>query len=633
MQQAAANSQDSPMPDCGTITRSGPQEVIAGNRVTLTFTYTAGRHGMKRGGSLRIRTPNDGWEAPQAHKKQLPKGIENRRFSIEDATYCTHNRCNVSASLQTKSRARVELRSDRTAGPLCQYMVAVVCGDDLAEGDVITLVYGDRTWGEDGVTVQKVAPTPDDRFVAHVDVNGSGDFVPLDDASLKLTVRPGPLSQYNLVARAIVRPEEFFELRVAGMDAFRNRPDTSWEGELRLGCGRPDISLPGTITFRESDHNRASVHDIKARNEGVYRLSVEPAQGGKQSVSNPVWCTRRNLHVFFGDLHCHSWYHAQGRSIGTPDENYAFGRDVAGLDFMAITDTGGYKTDGWVETQEATNRYYEPGRFATFKGFEHGYSRGHRNVIYRDCVVEPTLDLSEGFFEYFQGRQDVLMIPHHTKVRTDWDYFDAELEPIVEVYSCWGSGVEHADPLWSKSEKPGSGVFNALRRGYRLGFIGSGDSHAGMPGRSFPQDRMWFMHQRSGLACVYAAALTREAIFDALRLRHCYATTGVRAILEFSVNDTVMGSEVDIIDAGRPRVIRVHAIGTEPLSSLRIIKNNEELVRKALYRDEEFFEYYDTSEARQDDHYYVRIVQRDGNTLWSSPVWIKMQDAAATLET
>ena len=248
-ESVAASARNIVMPDCGTITLKAPRHVTAGSRVTLTFTYTVGRLGMRRGGSLRIRTPNDAWEAPRAHKKQLPKGVEGRGFSIHDATYCTHNKCNLRASLQAKSRARIEVRDERTAGPLCQYMVAGVRDDDLAEGDAITLVYGDRTWGEDGVAAQKVAPTPDDRFVAHVDVNGNGDFLPLDDASLTLTVRPGPLSRFSLVARAIVRPQELLELKVAGMDAFRNQPDTPWEGELRLGCNRPDISLPGAITL------------------------------------------------------------------------------------------------------------------------------------------------------------------------------------------------------------------------------------------------------------------------------------------------------------------------------------------------------------------------------------------------
>lgn len=95
----------------------------------------------------------------------------------------------------------------------------------------------------------------------------------------------------------------------------------------------------------------------------------------------------------------------------------------------------------------------------------------------------------------------------------------------MEVHSCWGSGLEHADPLWEKSEKPGSGVFNALARGYRFGFIGCGDSHSGMPGRSFPQDRQWCVMRKSGFTGVYAPELTREAIFDALRARRTWRLT------------------------------------------------------------------------------------------------------------
>ena len=131
------------------------------------------------------------------------------------------------------------------------------------------------------------------------------------------------------------------------------------------------------------------------------------------------------------------------------------------------------------------------------------------------------------------------------------------------------------------------------------------------------------MHQKSGFACVYAESLTRDAIFCALKERRCYGTTGVRAILEFSVNGTPMGGEATVQGPDQPRTVRVHAIGSEPLELLRVIKNNVELCRRDLDRQEEFFEYYDTTPAADGDFYYVRIVQEDGNTMWSSPVWVR----------
>ena len=615
------------MSEFGEIRMDPRDDVVAGSRVTLTFTYTVGPAGMRRGGGLRIRTPNDGWGTPMAHLKAVPKRIEMSPFEMADGYVCERGRSNLSVTLEScDPEAKVELTAESGAGPLSKFFVATVAQGALVKGDVIRVVYGDRTWGEDGVAAAEVAPTPDDRFVAHVDVAGNGHHEPLDDTRLEIRVRPGPVSQFNMVAPAIVKPGEPFDVTLSGLDAYRNKPEAAWTGDIRLGTTNPDLAMPGSLSLNGSDANLGAVREARALAEGVYVLTAEPSVGGTRSRSNPIWARERDLKVYFGDLHTHSMYHGNGRSIGTPDEMYTFGRDVAGLDFMAITDGGGERGEGWVPTQEVTNRYNDPGRFVTFKGYENGYGRGHRNVIYRNCDVEPNLDLPGGFFEYYRGRQDVMSIPHHTKAVTDWDFFDPELEPLVEVYSCWGSGVAHADPLWNKSEKPGSGVFNALARGYRLGFIGSGDSHAGTPGRSHSQDRQWLMHQKSGFACVYAPELTREAIFDALRARHCYATTGVRAILEFSINDVPMGGELRMTDDGEPRVIRVHAIGTEALEVLTVIKNNVELCRRELDRQEEFFEYHDTARAMDGDFYYARVTQEDGNAIWSSPIWVGKGD-------
>jgi hypothetical protein len=607
----------------GSITLSPIKTFTAGERVTLTFTYTAGVAGIANGGALRIRTPNDGWGEPLAHRAQLPKKIEGRSFDLKDSTICTHNRCNLSVLWKAADPSvLVEVSAEVGVGPLSQFIVATVKAGSIQEHDMISVVYGDRRWGEDGVKVQRVAPTPGDAFIAHLDPDGDGRYHPLHHKSLCIDVRPGPVSNFNLVAPAMVKPGEPFSLRIAGTDEFRNVPDETWEGILRLGSKLPQVTMPGEAEFTANAKNHIEVAEIATTHPGVHSFIAEPVTGGNRNRSNPVLVSEQDMRIYFGDLHCHSMYHGDGRSIGAPDELYAYGRYIAGLDFMAITDGGGWKNDGWEESQTAANRYNDNGRFVAFKGFEFGYVRGHRNVIYRDCEIEPKLDLEGGFFEYFRGRADVLSIPHHTKVRTDWDYYDPDLEPLVEAYSCWGSGVEHADPLWDKSEIDSGGVYGALARGYRLGFIGSGDSHAGTPGRSYPQDRMWFMHHKSGFACVLARELTRKAIFEALRNKRCYATTGVRAILEFSVNDVVMGGAVKTDDAKQPRSIRVHCIGTEPLSSLRIVKNGVDLVSRSLDRQEEFFEYRDTGVAVAGDWYFAIVVQRDENVIWSSPVWI-----------
>jgi len=630
------------MDDYGSIRVTPVGEVAAGSIVTLTFTYVVGPRGMKQGGSLRIATPNDGWEQPRVPMHRYFQSGHDR--GGYDGGYCSYARKNVAVELHTAGDAWIDLAFEERGcignlkGPWARHIVAVVRDGNLAERDQITVVYGDTTWGEPGVQVQKVAPTDKDHFHGYVDVAGTREFVelPADDL-MKLRVVPGPVSRFNVVAPALVRPFQSFVVKIAGTDAFKNRPSNVLQatqanrpslvsgGDLRVSTQRPEMSIQGAVAFTPDDANRKEVPEVKALTERVHRISVEPAVGGARSTSNPIWCTRRALNLYFGDLHCQSHYHSD--SVGTPAEGYAYARDVACLDFIGITDSGGcYKEPGWLETQQAARDLYEPGRFVTFKGHEYGARLGHRNVIYRDADVEPALDElpkndPEELFRYYQGR-DVIIIPHHTKVWTEWQYHDPDLEPILEAYSCWGSGVEYRDPLWHKSIKPGAGVFAALDRGYRFGFIGSGDSHAGLPGRSYPADRQWCVDAKSGFACVYAPELTREAIFDALRQRHCYATTGARMILEFSVNDATMGQETAVPDREAPRVVRVHVIGTDGLRQLRIIKNNAELVQRDLTGDEAYFEYHDTEPASRGDFYFVRVEQEDDNTAWSSPVWV-----------
>ena len=59
----------------------------------------------------------------------------------------------------------------------------------------------------------------------------------------------------------------------------------------------------------------------------------------------------------------------------------------------------------------------------------------------------------------------------------------------------------------------------------------------------------------------YATELTRPAIFEAIRKRRSYATTGEPIQVEFRVNGHLMGSEIDSLDGP---VVEGAAEGTAP---------------------------------------------------------------------
>jgi len=82
----------------------------------------------------------------------------------------------------------------------------------------------------------------------------------------------------------------------------------------------------------------------------------------------------------------------------------------------------------------------------------------------------------------------------------------------VEVHSDWGTFE------WL--------VQDALEQGYRVGILANSDGHKGRHGASHPGASLFGAY--GGLSCILAKNLGRAAIFEALRKRHHYATTGCR---------------------------------------------------------------------------------------------------------
>ncbi len=243
----------------------------------------------------------------------------------------------------------------------------------------------------------------------------------------------------------------------------------------------------------------------------------------------------------------------------------------------------------------------------------------HRNVIFRNAVV-PALPTSymeqptaEGLWNTLQSQCldglsgcDVLAIPHNpnvsgglmfrpansdgTPLTADDAFFRASFEPLVEINQHKGDsecrpgvggatdeicGFEKLNRLQlfatvsdpNQTFPPLNYVRNALKEGlvqeqtlgvnpFKLGLIGSTDTHNATPGATEEQDFGAFGHlglrdhanpaymlQRvtpagieatpGGLAVVWAEENSRDALFAAMRRREVYGTSGSRPILRF----------------------------------------------------------------------------------------------------
>jgi hypothetical protein len=274
---------------------------------------------------------------------------------------------------------------------------------------------------------------------------------------------------------------------------------------------------------------------------------------------------------------------------------------------------------------------------------EYGLRSGHKNVyvLEDDGCIDAFSTWSE-LWEQLRGRR-AMAIAHHpnthseTDPHTAWgahnlDTINPEFERVIEI--CQNRGSFEKERVGEDNVYFGgfgSSVQSALSRGLRLGFVGGTDNHRGLPGsgRSHQSGLDFNEYVTGGLTGVIAAELTREAIFEAIWERRCYATTGRQMLLDFSVNEQVMGSEV--VATGERRSIRVKVAGTTDIARAVIVRNGTDvhLVRGDGRLLE--FEWSDgaplaeASTAAGWVYYYVRVVQADGHIAWSSPVWVDVK--------
>jgi hypothetical protein len=137
----------------------------------------------------------------------------------------------------------------------------------------------------------------------------------------------------------------------------------------------------------------------------------------------------------------------------------------------------------------------------------------------------------------------------------------------------------------------------------------------------------------NGLTAVYAGSLTRGDLFEAIRSRHTYATTGERILLEFRLGNAMMGDVVQVHPSSPP-TFDVRVVGTAALDWVELVRFDGHAYAVAFTGSpgadgdprEMTFSFTDTTNPG-DRLYYVRAQQPDPNKpdrvamAWSSPIW------------
>ena len=373
----------------------------------------------------------------------------------------------------------------------------------------------------------------------------------------------------------------------------------------------------------------------------------EPVDDAEPVAEQPLWknyameVAGEKYTVTWGDLHRHTDLSFDGYSDGSLYDCYRYAIDAAKMDFLGPSEhllPAKVDTDYlWRMVDKAVDIYKLPRKFYPLLNFERtvAYPDGHRNIVSRSRGFKP-VPISPGSRANGVAEDDMLTlwkellsgdkprsfsIPHTTATQmgTDWRYNNEKAERLVEMFQGNRDSYEYLGaPRGAVAEKivvggyissgeihPKGFIWNALEKGYKLGFIASSDHRS----------------THMSYAAVYTPSRSYDDIWESLYARRTYAATD-NIIVDFQSQGHAMGEEFSTSE--RPR-IDVRIIGTGKIQQVDIVKDNTFAYTAYPDVEEVSFSYTDSAIEPGAHYYYVRVIQADNNMAWGSPIWVNFE--------
>lgn len=376
------------------------------------------------------------------------------------------------------------------------------------------------------------------------------------------------------------------------------------------------------------------------------------------------------LTLLYGDTHTHSW---TSDGVDPADYYYHVARDLVGLDYYALSDH-----DFTVSNAPGLEAYisflpkvWNSPDFVCFQAYEFSSQKtGHRVVVF-EGDDNPTFPLTyppkhksnsnEELYPFlrkfaYSPESRVLVTAHNMyAMGNNFIGHDPELEPLYDVtsmhvlaekhYSAYASEFQEKSiwatlgPLMRVGSTPEEKRLwnmcwrDCLEDGLLLGAYGTSDTHSAN-GIGYVVSALW------------CRAKTRKDIFDAMFEKRSFAIdSGIRSFHNIDVDPesglgrppdnmlrayvrlwadgAFMGGEAGL--GGTP-AIRVEAGSgdpSDPVRSVAIVRDSEEVHVERGGKDEISFEWRDEGGRPQTRYYYARVEFEKGGVAFSSPVFIK----------
>ena len=517
---------------------SGP--FVAGSYAELVLVYTAGTFGIDDTGMVKVswRTTSD-FSKPQFDKPDAPN------FTTVEAS----------------NGAKLEVWFDRlNIRPYANTLLIRVGRGYLRAGDTLTIRLGDRRRGSPGLRLQTNVEKRVELRTS-VDAFAAYEFCELPEQPA-FDLVPGPATKWKAILPSLAVVGEPFRLAIVAEDKWGNPTDDA-AGTLKLQSSRPLHGLPDNIAIAKGD-NPCVIENLVAADSGDLDLTVA-ANGRIAAQANPLRVvSAAPLRRYWADLHGQS---GETIGMGTAEDYFRYARDKAFVDMVGHQGNDFQITDTfWKKLNELTAQFDRPGKFVCLPGYEWSGNTGmggDRNIFFRhegrpirrsshilveDETSTDAIYTADKLFEAMSG-EDCRVIAHVGGRYADVKYaHDGRVERTVEVHSTWGTFE------WI--------LHDAFEKGFRVGVVCHSDDHKGRPGATTPGASTF--GAIGGLSCYFMPELTRDALFEALRKRWHYGTTGTRLYLDVRgtfERDVIGFSEDPMLGSAQEFVVREAMMG------------------------------------------------------------------------
>ncbi len=328
--------------------------------------------------------------------------------------------------------------------------------------------------------------------------------------------------------------------------------------------------------------------------------------------------------LFFGQIHSHT---AHSGAAGTPAEAYAYAKETAGLDFLAITDhsdsfdgseNGVLSQDAaeispqWKLGREAAAEA-TTGNFLALYGFEMTWQNGlgHISTFFTPGFQSRNQDAYTTYATALQNYYQALAtVPGSVSQFNHPGTFYGDFEDFGH-YSPEADAAMQLMEVVCEGKADYEAYTRALDKGWHVAPTNNQNNHNGLWGTA-----------DSGRTVVYAEVLTEEAFAAALRNRRVYATEDADLEILYNLEGYLLGTMLHRRNVGETVTLTARICDPTDGASgtVEVIVDGGRVAASAQAAQE--VQFVLPSSYR---YYYLRITQGDGDIAVTAPVWIEQR--------